>query len=67
MRIDVEKLLSEGWYIYSLGNEDMLAPPQNSKFFHRAAEIQQTRYKGKVIHFFYYKGFPWNDYIKDKK
>jgi len=64
MRIDVDRLLSEGWYIYSLGNDDVLAPPKDSEYFHKAARVDHTTYKGKALHFFKYKGFPWDDYLR---
>jgi hypothetical protein len=67
MKIDVDKLLSEDWHLYNLGKITVLGAPPDSEWARKAAIFTETTYRGKIIHFPKYVGFPWDEYIKDKK
>lgn len=64
MKIDVDRLLSEDWHLYSLGKITVLGAPPDSEWVNKAAIFTETTYKGKIIHFPKYNGFPWDEYIR---
>jgi hypothetical protein len=67
MRIDIDRLLSEGWKFFDLGQNKVLGPPGDSALFTQAACLETATYKGKTIRFFKYSDFPWEDYIRQDK
>jgi hypothetical protein len=62
MRLNVDKLLSEGWYFFYLGKTRVLAAPKGSHLQRQAARLETAHYKGEVIRYFKYCNFPWDDY-----
>lgn len=64
MKIDVDRLITEGWYLYSVGKMTVLAAPKGSEWQSKAAIFAVTTYNGKTIHFPKYSGFPWDEYTK---
>lgn len=62
MRIDVDKLVEDGWRLYYVGKTKVLGPPNGSKWQSMAAILKTTTYKGETIRYFCYNTFPWDNY-----
>jgi hypothetical protein len=62
MRINVDKLLSEGWRLTLLGKTKVLIPPKDSELLQKAARLAETTYKGELIGYFKYSDFNWDSY-----
>jgi hypothetical protein len=62
VKIDVPKLIKDGWKIYYMGPEKMLGPPLDSPYINTAAKIGHVKHNGEMISYFNYSDFPWDDY-----
>lgn len=65
MKVDVDKLLDEGWYFFFLGKTRVLAAPKDSELQKQVARLVTASYNGQTIHYFRYCNFPWDKYKKD--
>lgn len=66
MKLDVDKLLSEGWSFFYLGKTKVLSAPNGSPITRQMGRLESETYNGECIYYFKYHSFPWEDYIKDK-